>query len=136
MVKDYLISLKNKGNFSWNDLAEMSGLPDTTIRKIFSGETADPRFETVVKLVSAMGGSLDEINGKKDEDKIEMNAVLTLKENYELRIKEIKSSYNELIISLRRDKKYLTIILISLLIFLLIFILIDFLMGNVGWIKY
>lgn len=48
---------------------EMSGLPDTTIRKIFSGETADPRFETVVRLVSAMGGSLDDILGKKGRGK-------------------------------------------------------------------
>lgn len=136
MVKDYLISLKNRGNFSWNDLSEMSGLPDTTIRKIFSGETADPRFETVVKLVSAMGGSLDEIIGNKEEDKIEINVIMTLKENYELRIEEIKSSYNELIASLRNDKKILTIVLISLLIFLLGFILIDFLMVNVGWIRY
>ena len=69
MVRDYLVSLKNKGNFSWNDLSEMSGLPDTTIRKIFSGETADPRFETVVRLVSAMGGSLDDILGKRKRKK-------------------------------------------------------------------
>ena len=65
MVKNYLTSLKNKGNFSWSELSEMSGLPDATIRKIFSGETADPRFETVAKLVMAMGGSLDEIR-KRD----------------------------------------------------------------------
>ena len=61
MVKEYLTALKNKGNFSWSDLSNLSGLPDATIRKIFSGETADPRLETVVKLVAAMGGSLDEM---------------------------------------------------------------------------
>lgn len=51
MVREYLTALKNKGNFSWSDLSGLSGLPDATIRKIFSGETADPRLET------AMGGS-------------------------------------------------------------------------------
>ena len=64
MVKDYLNALKNKGNFSWSDLSNLSGIPDATIRKIFSGETADPRLETVVKLVTAMGVSMDElVNG-------------------------------------------------------------------------
>ena len=126
MVRDYLVSLKNKGNFSWNDLSEMSGLPDTTIRKIFSGETADPRFETVVRLVSAMGGSLDDILGK----------ILALKDTYELRISEMKLSSSELISSLRKDKKCLAIVSVSLLIFLLAFIVVDFFMSSVGWIRY
>ncbi len=136
MVRDYLVSLKNKGNFSWNDLSEMSGLPDTTIRKIFSGETADPRFETVVRLVSAMGGSLDDILGKKEEEKIEINAILALKDTYELRISEMKLSSSELISSLRKDKKCLAIVSVSLLIFLLAFIVVDFFMSSVGWIRY
>lgn len=136
MVRDYLVSLKNKGNFSWNDLSEMSGLPDTTIRKIFSGETADPRFETVVRLVSAMGGSLDDILGKKEEEKIEINAILALKDTYELRISEMKLSSSELISSLRKDKKYLAIVSVSLLIFLLAFIVVDFFMSSAGWIRY
>ena len=59
---EYLKYLKTNGNFSWHDISNASGLPEATIRKIFSGETADPRFETVVRLVSAMGGSLDKIN--------------------------------------------------------------------------
>lgn len=136
MVRDYLVSLKNKGNFSWNDLSEMSGLPDTTIRKIFSGETADPRFETVVKLVSAMGGSLDDILGKKEEEKIEINAILAVKDTYELRISEMKLSSSELISSLRKDKKYLAIVSVSLLIFLLAFIAVDFFISSAGWIRY
>ena len=136
MVRDYLVSLKNKGNFSWTDLSEMSGLPDTTIRKIFSGETADPRFETVVRLVSAMGGSLDDILGKKEEEKIEINAILALKDTYELRISEMKLSSSELISSLRKDKKCLAIVSVSLLIFLLAFIVVDFFMSSVGWIRY
>lgn len=53
MIKEYLKYLKVNGNFSWHDISNASGLPEVTIRKIFSGETADPRFETVVRLVSA-----------------------------------------------------------------------------------
>jgi len=62
LIKEYLTKLKTNGSYSWSDIANASGLPETTIRKIFSGETADPRFETVVRIVSAMGGSLNKVN--------------------------------------------------------------------------
>ena len=136
MVKEYLTTLKNKGNFSWSDLSNMSGLPDATIRKIFSGETADPRLETVVKLVTAMGGSMDElVNGEK-EGEVEMNAILAVKEVYESRIADIKASYIEHINSLKKDKLYLAIIVCVLGAFLILFLLVDLMIGSVGWIRY
>ena len=72
MIKEYLKYLKTNGNFSWHDISNASGLPEATIRKIFSGETADPRFETVVRLVSAMGGSLDKINAIEKVENVEI----------------------------------------------------------------
>ena len=137
MVKGYLTSLKSKGNFSWSELSEMSGLPDATIRKIFSGETADPRFETVAKLVTAMGGSLDEILGKTKEDqKTEMNAIMALKEVYEVRIEEIKKSSAEHLRSLKMDKRYLAVACTVLGLFIICGLLIDLMIGSVGWFRY
>ena len=131
MVKDYLISLKNKGNFSWSELSKMSGLPDATIRKVFSGETADPRFETVAKLVTAMGGSMDEILSKTKEDKkIETVAVTAVKDIYEARIEEIKKSSEEQIESLKKDKRYLAIACTVLALFLLGWLLVDLMVGS------
>ena len=72
MIKEYLKYLKTNGHFSWHDISAASGLPEATIRKIFSGETADPRFETVVRLVSAMGGSLDKINAIEKVENVEI----------------------------------------------------------------
>lgn len=136
MVKDYLNALKNKGNFSWSDLSNLSGLPDATIRKIFSGETADPRLETVVKLVNAMGGSMDElVNGEKKEE-VEMNAIMAIKEVYEARIADIKQSSAEHTSSLQRDKRYLAITVCILGIVLILFLVMDLMMGNIGWIRY
>lgn len=136
MVKEYLTALKNKGNFSWSDLSNLSGLPDATIRKIFSGETADPRFETVVKLVNAMGGSMDELVGGENRENVEMNAIMAVKEVYEQRIADIKLSSAEHISSLKKDKLYLAIIVCILGAFLLLFLLVDLLIGSVGWIRY
>ncbi len=136
MVKDYLNALKNKGNFSWSDLSNLSGLPDATIRKIFSGETADPRLETVAKLVTAMGGSLDELVSGERKEKVEMNAIMAVKEVYEARIADIKESSVEHVNSLEKDKLCLAIVSCVLGVVLILFFLVDILIGSVGWIRY
>ncbi len=142
MIKEYLISLKSKGNFSWNDISVASGLPEATIRKIFSGETADPRFETVVRLVSAMGGSLDKINEIDKQEKIEKNddspfkALVAVKEVYEERIKDLKASSAEHLRTLERDKKILRVAVFVLGALLLGILLLDLFVGSAGWIRY
>ena len=117
-------------------------MPEATIRKIFSGETADPRFETVVRLVSAMGGSLDKIN---EIDKVEhidktensqMKAIIAIRDVYEERIKDLKFSSAEHINSLKRDKKILTIAVGILGVFLIGILLLDLFVGTIGWIRY
>ena len=142
MIKEYLKYLKTNGNFSWHDISAASGLPEATIRKIFSGETADPRFETVVRLVSAMGGSLEKINAIEKIDNVEIpedsqiKALKALKEVYEERIKYIKQSSSDHILSLKRDKKIL-IAVVCILSFLLIGALVyDLFIGSVGWLRY
>ena len=142
MIKEYLKYLKTNGNFSWHDISAASGLPEATIRKIFSGETADPRFETVVRLVSAMGGSLEKINAIEKIDNVEIpedsqiKALKALKEVYEERIKDIKQSSSDHILSLKRDKKIL-IAVVCILSFLLIGALVyDLFIGSVGLLRY
>ena len=142
MIKEYLKYLKINGNFSWHDISAASGLPEATIRKIFSGETADPRFETVVRLVSAMGGSLDKINAIEKVEKAEISedsqikALKALKEVYEERIKDIKQSSLEHIQSLKRDKKILIISVCVLSVLLIGALLFDLFIGSVGWLRY
>lgn len=136
MVKEYLNALKSKGNFSWSDLSNLSGLPDATIRKVFSGETADPRLETVAKLVTAMGGSMDELVSGQKKNEVEMNAVMVTKEVYEARIADIKESFAEHINSLKKDKRFLAIAACVLGGLLMLFLLVDLLVGSVGWIRY
>ena len=142
MIKEYLKFLKVNGGFSWNDISSASGLPEATIRKIFSGETADPRFETVVRIVSAMGGSLDKINAIEKVDKVEidedskMKALVAIKEVYEERIKDIKTSSEEHINSLKRDKKILIIAIVVLSVFLLGALILDIVIGSIGWFRF
>ena len=142
MIKEYLKYLKTNGSFSWHDISAASGLPEATIRKIFSGETADPRFETVVRLVSAMGGSLDKINAIEKVENVEITedsqikALKALKEVYEERIKDIKQSSVEHIQSLKRDKKILIIAVGILSVLLMGALLFDLLIGSAGWFRF
>lgn len=142
MIKEYLKYLKTNGGFSWHDISAASGLPEPTIRKIFTGETADPRFETVVRLVSAMGGSLDKINAIEKIENVEITedsqikALKALKEVYEERIKDIKQSSLEHIQLLKRDNKILIIavcLLSALFVGLVVF---DLLVGSAGWFRF
>jgi hypothetical protein len=116
----------------------LSGISEGTVRKVFSGETADPRFETLVKLVSSMGGSMDDIAGGKKESEIENNAVIVLKEAYESRIEALREriedtkKYAE---SLHRDKKMLgiaVVVLVTIIVGILIF---DIALDTNGWIR-
>ena len=142
MIKEYLKYLKTNGNFSWHDISDASGLPEATIRKIFSGETADPRFETVVRLVSAMGGSLDKINAIERIEKTEIpedsqiKALVALKEVYEARIHDLKAASEEHMQLLKNDRKILIILTVILVTFFIAALLFDLFIGSAGWLRF
>jgi transcriptional regulator with XRE-family HTH domain len=94
-VREYLAALKEAGNFAYEDVANMSGLPLQTIRNIFNGKTPDPRFATVAKIIISLGGDLNEIIGYEKKKEIEVNSTVTIKETYEMRIADLIKSYEE-----------------------------------------
>lgn len=129
MVKDYLNQLKSNGKYTWNDIANISGIPETTLRKIFSGETADPRFDTVAKIVTALGGSLDDVLDKtKKGEQLETNTIFSLKEVYEDQIKDLKE-HNA---SLKKDKTILAVVAAILTIVLAGVLIADFFIAPWG----
>ena len=142
MIKEYLKYLKTNGNYSWHDISVASGLPEVTIRKIFSGETADPRFETVVSLVSAMGGSLDKVNAIEKIDHVEipedsqMKALVALKEVYEARINDLKASSEQQIRLLKHDRRVLMIVAGGLGALVIGALLVDLFVGTIGWLRF
>lgn len=132
MVKEYLNTLKKAGNYSWTDIANLSGIPEATVRKVFSGETADPRFETIAKLVISMGGDMnDAIDNQKKKD-IEISSTITLKESCEMRLDDMK----EYISSLKRDKTILGIAVSVLVGIVVLFLVLDIVIASHGWIRY
>ena len=92
-AKDYILALKEAGSFTFEDMANVSGIPLQTIRNICTGKTPDARFGTIAKLVISMGGDLNELVGYEKKKEIEVNSTVSLKETYEMRIADIIKSY-------------------------------------------
>lgn len=92
-AKEYILALKEAGNFTFEDIANVSGIPLSTVRNICSGKTPDARFGTIAKLVISLGGDLNELIGYEKKKEIEVNSTVSLKETYEMRIADIINSY-------------------------------------------
>lgn len=61
MWLDKLKELKKETGMSLNQIADATNLPDKTIDRIFSGKTTNPYVDTLHRIVSVLGGSLDDI---------------------------------------------------------------------------
>ena len=138
MVKDRLNALKIKAGVSCAEWSKLSTVPEPTIRKILSGESPDPRFDTVFKLVTSIGGSMDDIVGATKESEIENNAVMVLKDAYESRIEALRERLDDVkkyAESLQRDKKMLAVavaVLIGLIVGMFVF---DIALDTNGWLR-
>ena len=92
-AREYILALKESGDFTFEDMANISGIPLQTIRNICTGKTPDARFGTIAKIVISLGGDLNELIGYERKKEIEVNSTVSLKETYEMRIADIVKSY-------------------------------------------
>ena len=119
MVQRYLASLKENTGMSWADISAASRIPETTLRQIFSGETKSPGFDTVMQVVIAMGGNLNDLVAGVDPKTVinpveviskarqehnnegcrgthgECHIVSSIASAYESRIADLKESFTE-----------------------------------------
>ena len=61
MWLDKLKELKQEKKMSAKQIAEGTHLPERTVSRIFSGDTDNPYVDTVYRIVSFLGGSLDDL---------------------------------------------------------------------------
>lgn len=70
---------------SFNELAERSGIPVSTLQKVFTGVTANPPFETVRSIAYAMGITTDDLtNAMKERGGALSPAALSVAQKYDL----------------------------------------------------
>ena len=61
MWLDNLKELKKSKGMTSAQIADATKIPESTIKRIFSGDTTDPYVTTIHRIVVALGGSLDDI---------------------------------------------------------------------------
>ena len=61
MWLDNLKELKKSKGMTSAQIADATKIPESTIKRIFSGDTTDPYVTTIHRIVIALGGSLDHI---------------------------------------------------------------------------
>lgn len=61
MWLDKLKELKKSSKMSSKQIADATGIPESTVKRIFAGETDNPYVDTLRRIVTVLGSSLDEI---------------------------------------------------------------------------
>ena len=56
MTIEEMKRIKKEKGYSYTQIAQMSGVPLGTVQKVFGGETANPRYDTLQALESLFNG--------------------------------------------------------------------------------
>ena len=68
MLAEYLKALKTKRNLTSEVIAKESKVSTAVLSRLLSGTSDNPEWKTIVPVVKALGGSLDEAAGLKQTD--------------------------------------------------------------------
>ena len=128
MILSKMQALKDETKMTYQDIADKSGVPISTVKRIFSGRTPDPGVTTVIAIVEAMGGSADDIQStpsdSNDGEYISPKSIEQLCAVYERSLRD----KNRLI-----KAQFITIVaMIAVLLFFLIW---DLCNPNIGFIR-
>lgn len=119
-------TMKEEQGKSAAQIAEESGVPITSVKRFFSGETKNPGFLSLCQIIYALGGSVDEvmeIDREKQPVHVEADSKYSRQLEKDLRY-ERKSKYRVWVAFL---------VLVAINIAMLIF---DLLNPYVGYIRY
>ena len=61
MWLDNIKELRKRTGMSVKQIADKTNLPERTVNRIFSGDTDNPYVDTLHRIVTVLGGSLDDI---------------------------------------------------------------------------
>ena len=83
MWLDNLKELKKVKGVTSKQIADATKIPESTIKRIFSGETTDPYVTTIHRIVIYLGGSLDHILADTNAI-LSTESIVEVKENAEV----------------------------------------------------
>ena len=88
IVIKYLVTLKEKSGLTYEAIAEASGIPESTVKKLFSGKVENPGLDTILPIMYVLGGSFEEINSN-GKDEVKEFSISSIKEMYEYQLAEV-----------------------------------------------
>ena len=134
MLIKKLQELKSEKHMTIQEISEKSGVPSSTVSRIFSGQTDNPSFQNICDIVNAMEGSMDELWGNINTVFNEENdaALTIIKEQYQKRLED-KDLEIKRWMQLFRRVAFAFIILVGIIVALLIF---DIINPKMGYVKY
>lgn len=101
-----------KGDMTAQQIADKSGVPVATVNRVLQGLTENPGFDTVCKLVKAMGGSLNDL----DEIPMSEAAPESLTQLYERGLEYRERKIEDLEQKIKKLERIKAIIVVSILI--------------------
>lgn len=126
MNLDYLIKLKNISGLTIDQIASVSGVPESTVKRIFSGKTDNPYFQTIIDIVKSLDGSIDEM------ELIKTKEVQIMPHETESRLILL---YREIIRAKNKWIKFLVAVIAVLVSIFILFFFYDILNPTIGWFR-
>lgn len=121
MLYKKLQDLKNSSGMTIQEISDKSKVPLPTVKRIFSGQTPDPGYSSVIAIIKALNGSIDDIQEAMHENSRSAAVTQKMCSVYERNIHE----KNQLI-------KCLLIISISMTAIFIFLLVCDLLNPNIG----
>jgi len=128
MLLQKMQTLKDESQMSYQDIADKSGVPVSTVRRIFSGQTPDPGYTTVLSIIEAMGGSDEDVkDDTPDKPKIETVSRQS--------VERLCSVYEHSLSDKNKLIKALLIIILSMMAIFIFLLIWDLCNPNVGFFR-
>lgn len=124
---DYLLTLKEKCGLTNEQIANASGVPESTVARIFNGKTDNPYFQTIVDIVKAMGGSIDLMEGMVTEGEVKVSTESESK---------LIQLYREIIQNKDKWIKFLVALLVIIVFIFILLFTYDITHPTVGWFQH
>lgn len=122
MLSDELKRLKEESGLTSRQIADKSGVPESTVIKMINGSTVDPSLSAAAAVIKTLGGSIDAIVGIAPPEPSYRDYL----------IQQCKEDIDHE----RRQFKRVLIFACAMVVFLAVFLLLDVAFPSAGWIRY
>ena len=127
--------LKDKSGMSAKEIADKSGIPESTVTRILSGKTPNPTIISVMDIIKAMGGKASDVF----DDNAQVNTLpkvpQTVVTDMEKKNSEVIELYERIIKSKDRTIKLLTYVLLGLASVIIFLLLFDLFNDGIGYFR-